>query len=123
MAFYHVGSCNCPVGNCDCGPIDWQHEYKILKHKYESLRDQYNTEVKEDYKYIKEDIDKFSASVIKDSHKEAVRILDKAYKTKSFMKSFNKTLSKDKLARILWNMLEFHNYNEFRDYLYRELKE
>lgn len=37
MAWYHVGSCDCPIGCCDCGDtasVDWVY-YNLNKDKIE----------------------------------------------------------------------------------------
>lgn len=37
MAFYHVGSCSCPIGCCDCGPSPTEKE-KTEKELVEEMR-------------------------------------------------------------------------------------
>ncbi len=34
MAFNHVNNCDCPVGNCDCGPIDPNHFIKSQANQF-----------------------------------------------------------------------------------------
>lgn len=51
MAFYHVGSCNCPVGCCDCGEPDLRKDHLWWDEKHEVIF--CNKWTLKDYKYWK----------------------------------------------------------------------
>lgn len=125
MAFYHVGKCDCPMGCCDCGPVD--------KRSYEQVRnDEINkalkdvkwnsdrlietvTALKKENVAYKLDSDKKyyaiiqqaksdAALIIAEAKKEAAEIIKDAKKIKIAKTKIKKALQQSKItkAKLAW---------------------
>ena len=118
--------CGCDRGNCFCGPVNWEQEYKKLSTKHAKLEAKYKEGYTTNWKSAIEEIDKTARKVIWDAHKEATQIIDKAYKTKGFIQALkklgrltgcDKRTAATAISRVVYNVVEFDNYRDFKHYV------
>lgn len=128
MAFYHVGSCSCPVGCCDCGePVKKRPEFMSKNELIAEVKELQN-------KLISAHAKANDTSVVDDLVSRAVTDAEyyakKAfYEERAYHKKINKVakeinrlakkvLDKKQAAMVLYLVSELETYQDFKKYIY-----
>jgi hypothetical protein len=134
MAFYHVGSCACPMGCCDCGTVapkkpEDMTKQELLKRVIELEKKEAQRVAEAEVLRVKERefMNTLVNLSVKDANESAKevwranerRIKEKLKLIKEIEKQALKVLDRESAERVLYLYQEFEHYKDFKQYQVR----